>query len=299
MEHSPGISNETASLVESYLANNPDPAPESAPVQDAESLFSGTEDAFASMPESAPQVVADVPPPSAPTPTPAPVPQQPAFDVQAFLAEQARQAAEERRAFMQTLQQFAPKPAPQPEVEPDYMAMLPPEMRHPDNLPTAKVMYQIAQKQAAELDAKYQKQAEQARFEAEVERARYEGQQVAQRLAARGYDFNAPGAQIAQEGVSVMARALAAANGNSPAAWEAKVHEYIEAGVKARLAGITAQNKARLAQQAPAARVPAMAGAPAMAASQVPGAASKIPTDAEAVAMGFKGGVTEWYLKNR
>jgi hypothetical protein len=284
-----------AQLAAQWEAANPAPVAE----QSAETLFNGTDDAFATMPESVPQVDADVPPPSAPAPTPVPAPAQPAFDVQAFVAQQeARQAAREE-AFLRTLQQFAPKPAPQPEVEPDYMAMLPPDMRHESNLPTAKVMWQIAQKQADAVRQEYKAKADEAAFQSDIQRAHQEGQLVAQRLAARGYDFNAPGAQLAQEGVSVMARALAAANGNSPAAWESKVHEYIEAGVKARLAGITNQNKARQAQQAPAARVPSMNGAPGMAASQVPGATQKIPTDAEAVAMGFKGGVTEWYMKHR
>lgn len=282
------------------------PPAESAPAPTAADVFGGTNpDSFVQtvVPE---QVLQEAPPAEVPSPLaasgPAPVPPSPQPEWQQVLAQERALAAQERQAFLEALRGLAPKPEPVPEVEPDYLAMLPPEMRNEANLPTAKYMYQMAKAQAkAEADAiraDLRKQSEQAQFQSQVQQAHQSAQQVVQRVASRGFDFSIPGGDKAATALETVSKAYAARWGGDPAQYEPQLIELADTLARARIAGQIAQNKNRQALQAPASRVPPMHGAPGTAPSQLPGAKRlEVPSEAQARAQGYPS-LADWYAKN-
>lgn len=246
------------------------------------------------------QVAQDAPPevPSPLIPAPAPVPPSPQPEWQLAIAQMQAQAAQERQALVEALRGLAPKPEPVPEQEPDYLAMLPPEMRNEANLPTAKYMYQMAKAQADAVRQELQEQNRKAQFQAQVQQAHQSAQQVVQRVTARGFDLSIPGGDKAASAIETVAKAFAARWGGDPAQYEPQIVEIADSLARARIAGQIAQNKNRQALQAPAARVPPMHGAPGTAPSQLPGAKrQEVPTEAQARAQGYPS-LAEWYAKN-
>lgn len=281
-------------------------APAEAPATAADVFGSGQNvDSFVQsvVPEQSLQEAPPVEVPSPLTaPVAAPVPPSPQPDWQQALAQERALAAQERQAFLEALRGLATKPEPVPEVEPDYLAMLPPEMRNEANLPTAKYMYQMAKNQAkAEADAiraDLRRQSEAANFQSQVQQAHQSAQHVVQRVASRGFDFSVPGGDKAATALETVAKAYAARWGGDPAQYEPQILELADSLARARIGGQIAQNKARTALQQPASRVPPMHGAPGTAPSQLPGAKRlEVPTEAQARAQGYPS-LAEWYAKN-
>lgn len=288
-----------ASLMAAHEASMPAPAAEPA-VEHSDQVFAEGAGAFDN--SFVPEPSAEVAPPEVPSPqsSPAPVPPSPVVpDWQAAMAQMQQQTAQERAEFLRVLQSFAPKQEAQPEVEPDYLALLPHEMRHEANLPTAKAMWQIAQNQINAVRQELAKKEEAQRFQNEVQQASYSAAQAVQRFSQRGYDLTVPGAEKLKAGAENFLKAKAARFGGDPAQYENELAEFVDAAVRSRLAHQTAQNRQRQQLQAPAARVPAMTGAPGAAPSQLPGAgAPAVPSEAEARAKGYAS-LTDWYVKNR
>jgi len=283
-------------LMAAHEASAPEPAP--APVA-ADVFGNSTQDSFTStiVPE---QVAQDAPPevPSPLIPAPAPVPPSPQPEWQQALAQERALAAQERQAFLEALRGLAPKPEPVQEQEPDYLAMLPPEMRSEANLPTAKYMYQMAKAQADAVRQELNKRDQAAQFQAQVQAAHQSAQQVVQRISAKGFDLSVPGGDKFAAAVETVAKAYAARWGGDPVQYEPQIAELFDIGARARIAGQIAQNKQRQALQAPASRVPPMHGAPGTAPSQLPGAKRlEVPTEAAARAQGYHS-LTDWYAKN-
>jgi hypothetical protein len=240
--------------------------------------------------------VTEVPSPLT-APETAPATSSPPPEWQTAFAQLQAQAAQERQAFLETLRGFAPKPEPVQEVEPDYLAMLPPEMRNEANLPTAKVMWQMAKQQADAVRAEYAKEKQAQTFQGQVQQAHQSAQAVVQRIGAKGFDFSVPGGDKATAGLETVAKAFAARWGGDPSQYETQILEIADSLARARIGGQVAANKARLSQQAPAGRVPAMTGAPGTSPAQLPGAKKAIPSEAEARAQGYAS-ITDWYSKN-
>jgi hypothetical protein len=206
--------------------------------------------------------------------------------------------AQERQAFLDALKGLAPRPEPTPEVEPDYLAMLPPEMRNEANLPTAKYMYQMAKAQADAVRQELNKRDEAAQFQNQVYQAHQSAQQVVQSVASKGFDFSVPGGDKATTAIETLAKAYAARWGGDPAQYGPQILELADTLARARIGGQIAQSKQRTALQAPAGRVPPMHGAPGTSPSQLPGAKrQEVPTEAQARAQGYHS-LTDWYAKN-
>jgi hypothetical protein len=275
-------------------------APAEQPATAADVFGGASQDTFTPtvVPE---QSLQEAPPVEVPSPLTAPAaapvpPAQPEWQ-QAIQQLQA-QAAQERQAFLETLQRFAPKPEPTPEVEPDYLAMLPPEMRNEANLPTAKYMYQMAKAQADAVRQELKQQADAQGFQQQVHAAHQSAQQVVQTVASKGFDFSVPGGDKATTAIETLAKAYAARWGGDPAQYGPQILELADTLARARIGGQIAQSKQRTALQAPASRVPPMHGAPGTSPSQLPGAKrQEVPTEAAARAQGFHS-LADWYAKN-